>query len=98
MSIFLQRKAASDKQTLRPKNSQKMSEFSTTPEDDESDDVRLNTEVGQKPKRPKRINKNVNVKLEEAFTGTATMVPEQTQFQPPHDFSAGGSKIGGQDT
>lgn len=76
-----------------------MSEFGTMPMDDELDDVHPNTDaVGQKPKRPKRM-KNVNEKFEEALIGTATPVPEQTQFQPPHDFSAGGSKIeSGQDT
>ncbi|XP_057438033.1 chromatin-remodeling ATPase INO80 isoform X3 [Lotus japonicus] len=94
------RKAASDKQTSRAKNSQKMSELSTMPIDDQLDDIHLNTDpVDQKPKRPKRIKKNVNEKFEEAFTGTATVVPEQTQFQPPHDFNAGGSKVeSGQDT
>ncbi|KOM40548.1 hypothetical protein LR48_Vigan04g074600 [Vigna angularis] len=85
------RKAASDKP--RPKNSQKMSEFSTAFMDSELDDV---DPVGQKPKRPKRVKKNVNV--EDAFTGTATTVPEQSQFPPPRDFSAGGSKAeSGQD-
>lgn len=77
-----------------------MSELSTMPIDDQLDDIHLNTDpVDQKPKRPKRIKKNVNEKFEEAFTGTATVVPEQTQFQPPHDFNAGGSKVeSGQDT
>ena len=57
------------------------------------DDNHLNTDrVGQKSKRPKRTNKNVNEKLEEAFTGTATIFPEQTQFLPPRDFSSGCSK------
>ncbi|XP_027348851.1 chromatin-remodeling ATPase INO80-like isoform X2 [Abrus precatorius] len=86
------RKAASDKQTSRSKNSQKMSEFSTTPMDDELDDVHPNTDpASQKPKRPKRITKNVNEKFEEAFTGTPTMVPEQPQFPPTRDYNAGGS-------
>ncbi|QCD96973.1 DNA helicase INO80 [Vigna unguiculata] len=79
------RKAASDKP--RPKNSQKMSEFSTSVMDSELDDV---DPVGQKPKRPKRAKKNVNA--EDAFTGTATTVSEQSQFPPPRDFSVGGSK------
>lgn len=95
------RKAASDKQTSRPKNSQKMSEFSATPVDNELDDVHINADlVAQKPKRPKRIKKNTNEKFEEAFAGTTTMVPEQTQFLPPQDFSAGGSITAesGQDT
>jgi len=87
----VQRKAASDKH--RPKNSQKMSEFSTAPMDSEFDDV---DPVGQKPKRPKRVKKNVNV--EDAFIGTATIVPEQSQLPPPRDFSARGSKAeSGQD-
>lgn len=80
----MQRKSASDKKTLRPKNSQKTSEFDTTPMDNELDDT---DPVVQKPKRPKRIKKNVNEMFEDPLTGTATM---QTQFQPPHD---GGSKI-----
>ncbi|KAK7396221.1 hypothetical protein VNO78_17071 [Psophocarpus tetragonolobus] len=85
------RKAASD----RPKNTQKMSEFSTMPMDGELDEV---DPVGQKLKRPKRIKKNVNEKCEDAFTGTGTPVTEQTQFAPPRDFSAGGSKAeSGQD-
>ncbi|KAL2659652.1 hypothetical protein AAZV13_03G100000 [Glycine max] len=90
------RKAFSDKPTSRPMNSQKMSEFSTTPMDDELDVV---DPVGQKPKRPKRIKKNVNEKFEDAFTGIAALIPEQTQFPPPpSDFSAGGSKAeSGQD-
>lgn len=81
------RKSASDKKTLRPKNSQKTSEFDAMPMDNELDDT---DPVVQKPKRPKRIKKNVNEMFEEARTGTATMVPGQTQYQPPHD---GGSKI-----
>ncbi|KAK2416854.1 DNA helicase INO80 protein [Trifolium repens] len=92
------RKATSDKKTLRPKNSQKTSEFDATLMDNELDDVHLNTDpVVQKPKRPKRIKKNVNEMYEDTFPGTATIVaPEQTQFQPPHDE---GSKIeSGQDT
>ncbi|KAG5083365.1 hypothetical protein JHK84_053403 [Glycine max] len=89
------RKAASDKPTSRPKNSQKMSEFSTMPMDGELDDL---DPVGQKPKRPKRIKKNVNEKFEDAFTWTASLVPEQSQFPPPRDFSVGGSKAeSGQD-
>nr|KYP52000.1 DNA helicase INO80 complex isogeny 1 [Cajanus cajan] len=89
------RKATADKPTSRPKNSQKMSEFSTMPTDNELDDI---DPVGQKPKRPKRIKKNVNEKFEDAFTGTATLVPEPTQFPPTRDFSAGGSKAeSGQD-
>jgi DNA helicase INO80 len=94
----LQRKATSDKKTLRPKNSQKTSEFDATLMDNELDDVHLNTDpVVQKPKRPKRIKKNVNEMYEDTFPRTATTVaPEQTQFQPPHDE---GSKIvSGQDT
>lgn len=83
----MQRKSASDKKTLRPKNSQKTSEFDAMPMDNELDDT---DPVVQKPKRPKRIKKNVNEMFEEARTGTATMVPGQTQYQPPHD---GGSKI-----
>ena len=91
----MQRKAFSDKPTSRPMNSQKMSEFSTTPMDDELDVV---DPVGQKPKRPKRIKKNVNEKFEDAFTWTASLVPEQSQFPPPRDFSVGGSKAeAGQD-
>ncbi|KAJ1430025.1 P-loop containing nucleoside triphosphate hydrolase [Sesbania bispinosa] len=82
------RKAASDKQISMPKNSQKMNEG------DELDDVHLNSDlVGQKPKRPKRIKKKVNEKFEEAFAGTGTVFPEQTQFQPPSEFSAGGAKV-----
>ncbi|XP_061339014.1 chromatin-remodeling ATPase INO80-like [Gastrolobium bilobum] len=94
------RKAASDKQTSRPKNYQKMSELGTTAMDDELDDVHLNTDsMGQKPKRPKRIKKSVNENFDEAFTRTDTVVSEQTQFPPPRDFSAGGSKAeSGQDT
>ncbi|KAL2320719.1 hypothetical protein Fmac_029688 [Flemingia macrophylla] len=83
------RKATSDKPTSRPKNSQKLSEFSTIPMDDDMDDV---DPVGQKPKRPKRIKKNMNEKFEDAFTGIASLVPEQTQFPPIRDFSVGGSK------
>ncbi|KAL5059285.1 hypothetical protein RYX36_030889 [Vicia faba] len=80
------RKAASDKKTLRPKNSQKTSEFDATPRDDELDGVHLNTDpAAQRPKRPKRTKKNVNEMFEETLTGSATKVPEQTQFQPPRD-------------
>ncbi|KAK7244510.1 hypothetical protein RIF29_39333 [Crotalaria pallida] len=80
------RKAASDKQPSRPKNSQKMN-------GNELDDTNLTTDpVVQKPKRPKRAKKNVNEKFEEAFTAIATGVPEQIQFPPPLDFSASGSK------
>lgn len=93
----MQRKTASASKTLRPKNSHKTSEFDTTPRDDELDDVHLNTDpVVQRPKRPKRTKKNVSEMFEETLTGSATKVPEQTQFQPPRD---GGSKIeSGQDT
>lgn len=91
----MQRKTVSDKKTLRPKNSQKTSEFDTSPRED---DVHVNTDpVVQRPKRPKRTKKNVNEMFEETLTGSAaTKVPEQIQFQPPRD---GGSKIeSGQDT
>ncbi|XP_019455806.1 PREDICTED: DNA helicase INO80-like isoform X1 [Lupinus angustifolius] len=80
------RKSATDKQTSRSKNSQKMNEHGmNTPMDDEFDDTHLTTDpVSQKPKRPKRAKKNVNEKFEEA---------EQIQFPPPpRDFSAGVSK------
>lgn len=84
---YLQRKAASDKQTLRPKNSQKMNEFGSMHIDDDLDDTHLNDDpAGQKPKRPKRTKKNVNEKFE-VFPGTATIFPEQTQFPPSHNFN-----------
>jgi DNA helicase INO80 len=91
-NVNLQRKATSDKQTSRSKNSKKMSELGNMPID-EPDDAHLNNDsAGQKPKRPKRTKKNVNEKLEEVYTGTATILPEQTQYPPSHDFSFGGSK------
>lgn len=91
-NVYLQRKASSDKQASRPKNSQKMNEFGNMPID-ELDDAHLNHDpAGQKPKRPKRTKKNVNEKFEGAFTGTATIFPEQTQFPPSRDFSSRGSK------
>lgn len=95
----MQKKAASDKQTSRPKNSQKMNEFSITSMDDELDDTHLTTDLaGEKPKRPKRLKKSVNEKFEDAFSAIATMVPEQTQFPPSLDFSAGVSQVeSGQD-
>lgn len=91
-NVNLQRKAVSDKQNSRSKNSQKMNEFGSMPIDDELGDVHLNNDpASQKPKRPKRTKKNVNEKFEDGFTGTATIFREQTEFLP-HDFSSGGSK------
>ena len=57
--------------------------------EDELDDPNTDP-MSQKPKRPKRIKKNVNEKLEDASTGTAAAVLEQTQHPPPQDFGAGG--------
>ncbi|KAI4300819.1 hypothetical protein L6164_034153 [Bauhinia variegata] len=75
------RKAASDKQTPSSRV-RKVNEVSI---DHELDDSLLNTDsVGQKPKRLKRQKKSVNEKFEESFDATSTIVPELTEFPPPH--------------
>ncbi|KAM1255650.1 hypothetical protein ACFX1Q_029898 [Malus domestica] len=73
------RKAATGRQTTRPKNSQSMDELDRY----ELDDTLPNTDPqATKPKRPKRSNKSVNENLEPAFTATLSAVPEQTQYPP----------------
>ncbi|RXI04738.1 hypothetical protein DVH24_039012 [Malus domestica] len=65
------RKAATGRQTTRPKNSQSMDELDRY----ELDDTLPNTDPqATKPKRPKRSNKSVNENLEPAFTATLSAV------------------------
>ncbi|KAI5318254.1 hypothetical protein L3X38_037962 [Prunus dulcis] len=75
------RKAASDKQTLRPKNPKSMAGSDSYELDDP---LQTTDPQAVKPKRPKRSKKSVNENLEPAFTATLPPVPEQTQYPPPH--------------
>ncbi|XP_031280967.1 chromatin-remodeling ATPase INO80 isoform X2 [Pistacia vera] len=87
------RKAASNKQTPKSRNAQKMNEANSnsTLVNYELDDPFQNTDPqSQRSKRVKRPKKSVNESLEPAFTATPSIVPEQTQYQPMHEFGSGG--------
>ncbi|KAK3217953.1 hypothetical protein Dsin_011923 [Dipteronia sinensis] len=88
------RKTASDKQTTAPKprNTQKTNEPNSSTMDYELDDSLQNTDPQSQrsSKRVKRPKKSVNDNLEPAFTATPSVVSEQTQYQPLHEFGSGG--------
>lgn len=85
--IYLQRKAASEKQALpRSRTSQKM----TGVMDYELDDSLQNPDLqAQRPKRPKRPTKSVNETLEPASTGTLTGFSEQTHYPSMSELGSG---------
>jgi DNA helicase INO80 len=78
--IYLQRKAAPDKQAPpKQRNPQKMA----SPMDYELDDSLQNSDSqAQRPKRPKRPTKSVNENLEPAYTDTLAASPEQAHYLP----------------
>lgn len=86
------RKAASDKQApSKQRNPQNV----TSPMDYELDDPLQNSDPqAQKPKRPKRPTKSVNENLQPAFTGTPTVVSEQTHYLPVNELGSGGFRAG----
>ncbi|XP_030926528.1 chromatin-remodeling ATPase INO80 isoform X1 [Quercus lobata] len=86
------RRAASDKQApSKQRNPQNV----TSPMDYELDDPLQNSDPqAQKPKRPKRPTKSVNENLQPAFTGTPTVVSEQTHYLPVNELGSGGFRAG----
>ncbi|KAK2651936.1 hypothetical protein Ddye_011792 [Dipteronia dyeriana] len=88
------RKTSSDKQTTvpKPRNTQKTNESNSSTMDYELDDSLQNTDPQSQrsSKRVKRPKKSVNDNLEPAFTATPSVVSEQTQYQPLHEFGSGG--------
>lgn len=92
VNVFVQRKAASDKQApSKQRNPQNV----TSPMDYELDDPLQNSDPqAQKPKRPKRPTKSVNENLQPAFTGTPTVVSEQTHYLPVNELGSGGFRAG----
>jgi len=86
----MQRKATADKQSsLKSRNPPRMSEHSSSPTEYPFDDsLPYNDQQSQKPKRLKRPKKSVNENLEPAFTPAPNIPPEQTQFQPIHEFGS----------